>query len=98
VLVARLTPVISLDFIAYLAGLSSMRFDRYVLANVIGIAPGMFAYTILGNDLTTAQASAWRVSLILLCGVGLYIWRAVGGCSVRAWKTYSAKMAKRGSS
>ena len=29
--------MISLDFIGYLAGLSSMRLDRYVLANVIGI-------------------------------------------------------------
>ncbi len=73
VLAARLTPVISLDFIGYLAGLSRMRFGRYMLANLIGIAPGMLAYTLLGHDLALAQISGWRVSLILLAGLVLYL-------------------------
>jgi uncharacterized membrane protein YdjX (TVP38/TMEM64 family) len=73
VLAARLTPVISLDFIGYLAGLSRMRFGQYMLANAIGLTPGMLAYTILGHDLALAQISTWRVSLILLCGLVLFL-------------------------
>jgi uncharacterized membrane protein YdjX (TVP38/TMEM64 family) len=68
VLMARLTPIISLDAIGYLAGLSQMRFGSYMLANAIGIAPGMAAYTILGHDLALAQTVTWRASLILLGG------------------------------
>lgn len=73
VLAARLTPLISVDFIGYLAGLSRMRFDRYMLANAIGIAPGMIAYTVLGHDLALARDSIWRVSLILLGGLLLFL-------------------------
>lgn len=73
VLAARLTPIISLDFIGYLAGMSRMKFRDYTLANIIGLAPGMFAYTMLGNDLASAEASIWRVSLILLGGLVLYL-------------------------
>jgi uncharacterized membrane protein YdjX (TVP38/TMEM64 family) len=73
VLAARLTPVVSLDFIGYLAGLSRMSFRRYMLANAIGVAPGMWAYTALGHDLGLARASAERVALLLLAGLGLYL-------------------------
>jgi uncharacterized membrane protein YdjX (TVP38/TMEM64 family) len=73
VLIARLTPILSLDFIGYLAGLSHMRFDRYMLANAIGIIPGMFAYTLLGHDLASARFSVWRISLILGAGIVLLL-------------------------
>ena len=71
VLVARLTPIISLDAIGYLAGMYRMPFGAYMLANAIGMAPGMFAYTWLGADLAAAQAVNWRLALLALAGVAL---------------------------
>lgn len=73
VLVARVTPIISLDLIGYLAGLSRMSFRRYMLANAIGVAPGMWAYTVLGHDLALARGSAERAALILLAGLVLFL-------------------------
>lgn len=73
VLIARLTPLISLDHIGYLAGLSQMRFDHYLLASAIGLLPGMIAYTMLGHDLARAQFVVWRLSLVLVIGLLVFI-------------------------
>jgi uncharacterized membrane protein YdjX (TVP38/TMEM64 family) len=64
VLIARLIPLISFDFISYLAGLSRMRYTHFLLATAIGMLPGTFAWTALGHDLALAQYSMWRLSLI----------------------------------
>lgn len=66
VLIARIAPILSLDAIGYLAGLGRMRFRSYLLANAIGVFPGMAAYTILGADLPQAQESAGRIALVVL--------------------------------
>jgi uncharacterized membrane protein YdjX (TVP38/TMEM64 family) len=70
VMFARITPIISLDAIGYLAGMSKMHFDRYLLANAIGVLPGMLAYTVLGRDLAVARDSVWRVAAVLI-GLGV---------------------------
>ncbi len=64
VLVARLIPLISFDFISYLAGLSRMRYTHFLLATAVGMLPGTWAWTALGHDLALAQTSTWRLSLI----------------------------------
>jgi uncharacterized membrane protein YdjX (TVP38/TMEM64 family) len=64
VLIARLVPLISFDFVSYLAGLSRLTYRRFLLATAIGMLPGTFAWTALGHDLTLARASTWRLSLI----------------------------------
>jgi uncharacterized membrane protein YdjX (TVP38/TMEM64 family) len=64
VLVARLIPLISFDFISYLAGLSRMRYIHFLLATTVGMLPGTWAWTALGHDLALAQVSTWRLSLI----------------------------------
>ncbi len=70
VLVARLVPVMSFDFISYLAGLSSISFAQYSLATAIGMIPGSFAWATLGHDVGLAEFSAWRISLVALIFVG----------------------------
>lgn len=72
VLVARLTPVLSLDVVAYWAGLSRMNFSSYLLATAIGQAPHMLAYAVLGNDLAQAQLFSWRLWLIVVAAIVLY--------------------------
>lgn len=73
VLIARLTPIISLDFVGYLAGMARMPLLSYALANAIGIIPGMLAYTMLGNDLVRARSLSWQLAAALLGLVVLFI-------------------------
>ena len=49
VLVARLVPGISFDVISYAAGITRMRFRRFLLATVLGIFPQTFVYSYLGH-------------------------------------------------
>ncbi len=69
VLVARLTPLVSFDFISYLAGLSSLTYRRFILATAVGMIPGTFTWTTLGHDILLAQTATWRLSLLALCAV-----------------------------
>jgi len=66
VLIARLTPIVSLDVVGYLAGMARMPLLSYALANAIGIVPGMLAYTMLGNDLVRARSLSWQLAAVLL--------------------------------
>lgn len=66
VLAARLTPIISLDFIGYLAGAARMPFGRYLLANALGHAPGMLIYTLIGYDLAQARDLTWQIGALAL--------------------------------
>lgn len=50
-----------------------MSFWRYTLANAIGLLPAMFAYTVLGHDLALARDSTWRISLLLLGGLAVFL-------------------------
>jgi len=49
VLVARLVPVVSFDVVSYAAGLTSMRFWRFMIATIIGMAPATFIYSFFGE-------------------------------------------------
>lgn len=64
ILIARLVPLISFDWISYLAGVSRMRYTHFLLATAVGMLPGTFAWTALGHDLVMARDSTWRISLI----------------------------------
>lgn len=69
VLAARLMPLVSFDFVSYLAGLSQMRFSQFLLATAVGMLPGTFAWTAIGHDLAQAQTSTWRLSFLALFAV-----------------------------
>ena len=72
VLIARMTPIISLDFIGYLAGIARMPLISYTLANAIGIIPGMLAYTAIGSELMQGRLLSWYTALALIALVALF--------------------------
>ncbi len=72
VLIARITPIVSLDFIGYLAGIARMPLRVYLLANAIGILPGMLAYTLIGNELGKGRILSWEIGFALLLMVILF--------------------------
>ena len=51
ILVARLVPIISFDFISLIAGLSHISFRSFLVATAIGQIPGTILYTIVGHDI-----------------------------------------------
>lgn len=73
VLIARMTPIVSLDFIGYLAGVSRMPLPSYTLANAIGILPGMLAYTLIGSELIQGRAISWQIAVVLLLIAVLFV-------------------------
>ncbi|WP_115870079.1 TVP38/TMEM64 family protein [Marinoscillum furvescens] len=70
----RLAPFLSNDTISFAAGLSSMRFWRFISATALGITPliGFVAY--LGESTERLKTGFLWVSVISLVGFGLYIW------------------------
>ncbi len=72
VLIARMTPIISLDFIGYLAGIARMPLLSYTLANAIGMIPGMLAYTAIGSELMQGRLLSWYTALALLALIALF--------------------------
>lgn len=76
VLMARLIPIISLDVISYLAGLSRMEYWRFLIASAIGMLPSVIVYTIIAHDLALAQLSIWRISILGILAIVVYAsWR-----------------------
>ena len=52
VLVARLLPFISFDFVSYFAGLTSMSFRSFIVATGLGQLPATVVYSYVGGMLT----------------------------------------------
>ncbi|TXC92948.1 TVP38/TMEM64 family protein [Metabacillus litoralis] len=53
VLLVRLLPIFPFDLVSYAAGLSKVRTSHFVLATIVGIIPGTFAYNFLGASATS---------------------------------------------
>lgn len=51
VLIARLLPFISFDFVSYVAGLSTIKIRSFLLATGIGMFPATIVYTIVGHEM-----------------------------------------------
>lgn len=73
VLYARLIPVIPFNVLNYGAGVTGVRFRDYLLATVIGIVPGTFAYAALGGSFRDP------LSPVFLTAVGLIVLLLVAG-------------------
>ncbi|SFU14622.1 Uncharacterized membrane protein YdjX, TVP38/TMEM64 family, SNARE-associated domain [Sedimentitalea nanhaiensis] len=74
VFVSRLLPFVSFDLVSYAAGLSALRFWRFVLATFAGIVPASFGLTHLGSTLNGPASGGilWPVlALGLLTGLPL---------------------------
>ena len=64
VLIARLLPFISFDVVSYAAGLTPMRFGRFLLATGIGQLPATLLYSWLGQSVTGSLRSVfWGFSI-----------------------------------
>ena len=49
ILIARLIPVVSFDFISYAAGASSIKTSHFMLATFIGMLPATIVYTVIAS-------------------------------------------------
>jgi uncharacterized membrane protein YdjX (TVP38/TMEM64 family) len=64
VLVARLLPFISFDVVSYAAGLTPMRFPRFLMATGLGQLPATLLYSWLGQSATgSLRAVFWGFSI-----------------------------------
>lgn len=65
VLLLRLIPLFNFDLISYLAGLSKVKLSHFVLATVVGIIPGTFAYNFLGSSFVGDNKSIIIIAVVV---------------------------------
>lgn len=70
VLVARLLPFISFDFVSYFAGLTSMSFRSFIVATGLGQLPATVVYSYVGGMLT-GGARMLMYALLILFALGV---------------------------
>lgn len=64
ILVARLLPFVSFDVVSYAAGLTPMRFSRFLIATGIGQLPATLLYSWLGQSVSGGlRAVFWAFSI-----------------------------------
>ncbi|QHT45358.1 VTT domain-containing protein [Halobacillus sp. ACCC02827] len=57
VFILRLIPLVGFDILSYLAGMTRVRLSAFLLATVIGMLPGSFAYSLVGTSLASGNRS-----------------------------------------
>lgn len=75
IFVARLLPIVSFDFISFLAGLSQISFRSFFVATALGQIPGTILYTLVGHDVANLDEYQTRflwtsVIIVLLIIIG----------------------------
>lgn len=70
VLIARLLPFVSFDFVSYFAGLTSMSFGSFIVATGIGQLPATIVYSYVGGMLT-GGAQMLMYALLILFALGV---------------------------
>ncbi len=71
VFVTRLVPFISFDAVSYVAGLTPLRFWRFLVATLAGTTPVCFAFAAAGN--TAKEGEFHPGVLAVMCGVTLLV-------------------------
>ncbi|MBD3300350.1 MAG: NAD(P)-binding protein, partial [Candidatus Moranbacteria bacterium] len=61
----RITPIFPFNVLNYLAGLTKIRLRDYLWATLIGMIPGIFAFTYLGSGLIEFSPKSLSISLLL---------------------------------
>ncbi|QIN77930.1 TVP38/TMEM64 family protein [Rubrobacter marinus] len=69
VVVARLVPGISFDVISYAAGITQMRFRRFLGATALGVFPQTFVYSYLGHRAPEHVRLFLLSSAVIIAGV-----------------------------
>lgn len=92
VLIARLLPFVSFDFVSYFAGLTSMSFRSFIVATGLGQLPATVVYSYVGGMLTGGARMLMTGLLILFAlGVLAVMVRQVYGEYVRRKERASAQ-------
>ncbi|MEE9275138.1 MAG: TVP38/TMEM64 family protein [bacterium] len=90
VLVLRLFPIISFDFVSFAAGLTAMRPRHFGFATFVGMLPATVAFTLLGDSIESA--SRWS-----LIGGAILLAALLAGAAVlrrsAAWRSAGAEPA-----
>ena len=73
VLIARLIPFVSFDFVSYFAGLTSMSFRGFMIATGIGQLPATIVYSYVGGMLTSGAKMLVAALLILFALAALAV-------------------------
>ena len=86
VLVSRFVPFVSFDLVSYGAGLTPIRFWRFVIATVIGLIPASFLLAHFGGELSATDMNKALV-IITVLGVITLVPIAIG----LVYKKYRSK-------
>ena len=72
ILLARLVPIFPFNLLNYASGVTGIRTREYVVATVVGIIPGTYAYAALGGSLGdwTSPEFLTAVAMVVVLGVG----------------------------
>ncbi|HEX9803112.1 MAG TPA: TVP38/TMEM64 family protein [Gammaproteobacteria bacterium] len=71
VFVSRLLPFVSFDLVSYAAGVTPLRFWRFVLATLAGIIPASFLLAHFGAEMASGESQRIGTTLLLLGGISL---------------------------
>jgi len=69
VFILRLIPLFPFDVISYSAGFSGVKFKDFALATILGIIPGIFVFTNIGDKASEIGSSRFYASIALLIGL-----------------------------
>lgn len=91
VFASRLLPFISFDLISYAAGLSVLKFWRFAIATLAGIAPASFFLAHLGSKAMNGDATtaAWTAAIL-----GAFTLVSVGGAALMRRRKEKAAVAR----
>ncbi len=64
ILIARLIPFISFDFVSYAAGLSKIKTGSFVLASIMGMLPATIIYTMFGAEMEKIKQLSSKMFII----------------------------------
>ncbi|MFC3525237.1 alkaline phosphatase [Marinococcus halophilus] len=75
IFVLRLIPIVSFDLLSYAGGIAKVRFNSFILATVLGMIPGTFAYSFLGASIASGNIFIFITAaalFLLLVGITYY--------------------------
>ncbi|WP_059103043.1 TVP38/TMEM64 family protein [Shouchella shacheensis] len=91
VLLLRLIPLFHFDLISYVAGVSKVRFRAFLSGTIVGMVPGVIAYTFLGSSLVAGDL----VTIVLAIFVFLIVLLIPVLASKKVKEKFGMKTAKK---
>lgn len=73
IIIGRLLPFVSFDFLSYAAGLSNMKLIPFLVATGIGMIPGTIAYVVLGNEMSKLSSYSKIITMIVISAIIIFL-------------------------